>query len=231
MANFFKHVGEYNSKRVVIVQREIPGEAHMCSVIFSQIIPKQYHDDIMKVLESEEGQSASEFVDILNRRQGSNGVNLLQAIAQEGYLKKVPSAQVLVKPNSKSGIRLDELNNILRDVGRGEQAHKQLEQMDRELGYQTNRDLATRTSASDIDSSAINNAPQVNSGAMDNTALAKMNMEQVNRMRVEAQGLLNEADRLEKEAQEMDPSLKPTTKTARKKTAAKNASKKETVSS
>ena len=121
MARFFKHVGEHNSKKVVIVQRAIPEEEHMCSVIYTQIIPSHYHDDVMRVLESAEGQDSDEFWQVLMRRQSSTGSNLLESVAREGYLKKAPANQVIVKTNTKSSIRLDELNRLLRDAGHGEE--------------------------------------------------------------------------------------------------------------
>lgn len=204
MANFFKHVGEFNGKRVVIMQRQLPGEAHMCSVIFSQIIPTHYHDDIMRVLESTEGQASNEFIDVLARRMSSNGRNLLQAINTEGYLKKVPANQVLVKPNSKSSIRLDELNRILMQVGQGDEASERLEKMDRDLGYRDVRETAPTT------------APVVDTGSvLDDSGLARMNLSQATRMRNEAQSLLAEAERLEAEAAQLDPGLAPKPKRSR----------------
>ena len=125
--SFFKHVGVANGKKVIIVQRSLPNEEHMAAVMYSDILPSKYHDDIMKVLESPEGQAAYEFRDILQRRMSSNGSNLLEACSSEGYLKRVSCNAVIVKPNSKSSIRLDELNTLLNQVGRGEQAVKKLE--------------------------------------------------------------------------------------------------------
>jgi len=206
MANFFKHVGEYNSKRVILLQKQLPGEPHMCSVIFSQIIPTHYHDDIMRVLESAEGQAANEFIDVLGRRMSSNGRNLLQAVSTEGYLKKVPTNQVIVKPNSKSSVRLDELNSILAQVGQGEQAARRLEQMDRDLGY---RDSRKQTDAAVVD-------VESDSGVLDDSALARLNLSQAARMRTEAQSLLAEADRIEAEAAILDPNLAKKPKDRRK---------------
>jgi len=132
--SFFKHVGVANGKKVIIVQRSLPNEEHMAAVMYSDILPSKYHDDIMKVLESPEGQAAYEFRDILQRRMSSNGSNLLEACSSEGYLKRVSCNAVIVKPNSKSSIRLDELNTLLNQVGRGEQAVKKLEALDAQQG-------------------------------------------------------------------------------------------------
>jgi hypothetical protein len=53
--SFFKHVGQANNKKVIIVQRQIPGEEHMAAVLYSDILPTRYHDDVMQILESPEG--------------------------------------------------------------------------------------------------------------------------------------------------------------------------------
>jgi hypothetical protein len=129
--SFFKHVGTANgSKKVIIVQRELPGEDHMAAVIYSEIIPSRFHDDIMKVLESPEGQSADDFKSVLERRMFTTGDNMLSALHQEGYIKKIASNNVVVRPNSKSSIRLDELNKLLREMKAGGTAIKALEDMD-----------------------------------------------------------------------------------------------------
>lgn len=200
MAKFFKHVGEHNGKKVVIVEKSIPGEPHMCAVIYTSIIPSKFHDDIMRVLETPEGQAEKEFGMILNRRIGSDGVNILQSIAQEGFLKKAPTNQVIVKPNASSAIRLDELNNLLRQAGEGQEAIQKLEKMERESGFKDNRKLTPQG----------NNPAQAPAtvDALDDSKLAQQYVSQSTRMRAEAASLLAEADRLEEEAQKIDPTIK-----------------------
>lgn len=129
--SFFKHVGTANgTKKVIIVQRTLGGdEQHMASVIYSEIIPSRFHDDIMKVLESDEGQSANEFRDVLQRRYFTNGENMLTSLHSEGYIKKVATNNVIVRPNSKSAIRLDELNKELENLRNGNAAQKILDSM------------------------------------------------------------------------------------------------------
>jgi len=134
--SFFKHVGSVNNKKVIIVQRQLSGEEnHMAVVIYSDIMPSKYHDDVMKVLESDEGQQAYEFRDILERRMMADGMNMLQALSAENYLKRVPAANVMVTPNSKSSIRLDELTKLLNQVGKGPEAVSRLERMENQQGF------------------------------------------------------------------------------------------------
>jgi hypothetical protein len=203
MARFFKHVGEHNGKKVVIVQRTIPEEEHMCSVLYTQIIPTHYHDDIMRVLESAEGQDSNEFWMVLHRRQSQTGTNLLEAVAREGYLKKAPTNQIIVKPNSKSNIRLDELNRLLSDAGQGAEAVRKLEELDRQRGYKDNRKTnAPMPEVIETVSSA--------DGVMTDADIAQLNIKQASEMKAQAEVLLAEATRLEAEAATLDPSLKKT---------------------
>jgi hypothetical protein len=145
--SFFKHVGSVNNKKVIIVQRQLPGEdTHMAAVIYSEIMPTKYHDDVMRVLESDEGQQAYEFRDILERRMMADGMNMLQVLSAENYLKRVPAANVLVTPNSKSSIRLDELTKLLNQVGKGPEAVSRLERMENQQGF-ADPDKAATTDA------------------------------------------------------------------------------------
>jgi hypothetical protein len=133
---FFKHVGKVNSKKVIIVQRSMADENHMACVIYSDIMPSKYHDDVMKLLESHEGQDAYEFKDILERRMMAEGTNMLQALGSEGYLKRVPAANVMVTPNSKSAMKLSELVDLLASVGgKGPDAVSRLERLENQQGF------------------------------------------------------------------------------------------------
>jgi hypothetical protein len=133
--SFFKHVGTVNGKKAIIVQRQLSGdESHMAVVIYSEIMPSKYHDDVMKILESDEGQQSWEFRDILERRMMADGQNMLEALSSEGYLKRVPAANVMVTPNSKSSMRLDELTKLLNEVGKGPDAVARLERMENKQG-------------------------------------------------------------------------------------------------
>lgn len=196
---FFKHVGEHNNKKVVIVQRAIPEEGHMASVVYSEIIPTHYHDDIMRVLESTEGQEADEFWMVLQRRVGTTGMNLLNAIATEGFLKKAPTNQIIVKPNSVSSIRLDELNTLLIEAGQGEEAVRKLEDLERQRGFKDSRKT---------------NAPYAGDVGLSDTDLAELNIKQAEDMKAQAKQLLAEAKRLEAEAKKLNP---PAPKTRGKK--------------
>ena len=45
-----KHIGKHNNRKIVVVFRKVPGEDHLALVVYTDLIPTQIHDDIMKVL-------------------------------------------------------------------------------------------------------------------------------------------------------------------------------------
>ena len=70
-----KHVGKHNQRRVAIVYRKVPDEAHMALVMYTDNLPQMVHDESMKVLESEIGQNAKDLADALVRTPLADGTN------------------------------------------------------------------------------------------------------------------------------------------------------------
>jgi hypothetical protein len=212
-----KHVGRYNNQKVIVLFRKVPGEDHMCLVAYSDSIPSQIHNDVMKVVESAEGQSAEILGDVLGRSVGSDGSQLLQKLHSEGYIKKLPTSQVIMVPNAKSQLRLDELNVLIDQIQAGGESAAKLKDLDDNAGYQNiNKEAVEAIAAVD--------------GALDDEALSKQYLEQ-------AEQYLAEAKRLQEEAYLLNPSLKPKDSTpekapiaAKKSTASKAPARKTTAS-
>ena len=208
-----KHVGKHNQRKVAIVYRTVPSEEHMALVVYTDALPMMVHDEAMKCLESEIGQNAKEFADALFRVTMADGTNCLTTLHKGGWIKKVPTNQVIVTPTAKSTCRLDELNNILAKLEQGEDAAKQLADMDanrgikgakvkegRELG-QPDSDV-TRPAATDI-----------SVGALNDVDIAQQRLDQAKRMEADAKSLLAEAKRLKAEAAELAPAKPKATRT------------------
>lgn len=215
-----KHVGRHNQRKVAIVYRVVPDEEHMALVIYPDSLPQMLHDEAMKCLESEIGQQAKELADALFRTTMSDGQNCLTALHRGGWLKKVPTNQVIVTPNVQSTIRLDELNKILKEMEAGEEAVKKLADIDNNRGMKgvlsEGREVGEPAKTS---SASVNNTSSV----LSDSDLAQQRLEQANRMEAEAKSLLAEAKRLKDEAKSLTPAKKTTnvrtTKTAKKATA------------
>jgi hypothetical protein len=209
---FFKHVGVANNKKVIIIQRQLAGDdAHMAAILYSDILPSRYHDDVMQVLESTEGQQAYEFRDILQRRMMADGNNMLQALSNENYIKRVAQSAVIVKPNSKSSIRLDELNKLLNEAGRGEQAVQKLEAMDASLGLNDDptKSNAARNAAK---VNAINTADGPDTVHFDVPAAAPAATDSTQSMMME---MMKTMQAMQKEIADMNKSAKKSAKAAK----------------
>ena len=50
---FMKHVGKHGDRKVCIVYRQVPGDDHMCLVIYPETLHAHWQDAVQKVLESE----------------------------------------------------------------------------------------------------------------------------------------------------------------------------------
>lgn len=129
-----KHLGRHNNKKVVILYREVPDEVHMCLVVYPETLPLHTQEVVMKALESPTGQASKSFSDVLFRTSFTDGRNALSTLHSEGNIKKINSSQVIVTPNSTSSIRLDELNDILREMEKGEDAIRKLKELDESAG-------------------------------------------------------------------------------------------------
>jgi hypothetical protein len=216
-----KHVGKHNEKKIVLVYRQIPGEEHMCLVLYSDMLPSLVHDEIMKVLESPVGQASKELADAMFRHTMSDGRNCLEVVHKAGYMKKVPTNQVVITPNAKSNVRLDELNNILNEMEKGEDAIKKMADLDKNAGLvgkresrEVGRNPASRSNVTETTNVAV-------SDVLTDSQIAAQRVAQAAKMKLEAQQMLAEAARLEAEAATMTPANDGTTKTTKAKTTKK----------
>jgi hypothetical protein len=112
-----KHVGKMknNGAKIAIAYRTLPGDAYSALVIGTNNLGESYHDSLMSVLQSPEGQSAYELAEILSVRQFPDGSNMLAWLHSRGHLKKVPTDGVLMTPTPQSSVSLDELNQIIAE--------------------------------------------------------------------------------------------------------------------
>jgi len=224
-----KHVGKHNDKRCVIVFRKIPDLEHMALVVYSDLLPRMVHDEVMRALESPQGQEAKELSDVLFRTVMADGHNCLESLHRNGLMKKVPTNQVLVTPTSTSSVRLDELNDILDEMQKGEEAMKRLQDLDANRGM-SGKQAPRRAEIQEIgerrtrEAQGNTSAAEMISGMLSDSDLATQRLEQAAKMEATAQQLLAEAARLKAEAESLNPRAEDagtkTKKTSTKKQAA-----------
>ena len=114
-----KHVGKLkaNGRKVIVAYRVIPKENPPvnCLLLDTAVLKDADHDSIISAVESNAGQSAFEFVEVMARTQLSDGANMLARMHATGMLQKVPMTEVLMTPNTTNTVGLDELNKIIAD--------------------------------------------------------------------------------------------------------------------
>jgi hypothetical protein len=209
---FIKHVGKHGDRKVCILFRQVPGEDHMCLIIYPETIQVVWQDAIQKVLESDVGQQAEQLADALHRSFLPDGRPILETLHQERMIKKVRTSDIIVTPTGSSSIRLDELNKMLNEMKQGEEAVKRLAENDASRGMvapevkraaeskykadQANRALAPTQSLQ---------APA--EGALSDRDIAANMVFQAKKMEQEAKAMITEAARMKKDAQRMDPKV------------------------
>ncbi|CAB4133673.1 hypothetical protein UFOVP257_395 [uncultured Caudovirales phage] len=210
-----KHVGKHNDKRCVIVFRKIPELEHMALVIYSDLLPRMTHDEVMRAVESPQGQEAQDISDVLFRTIMADGTNCLESLHRNGLMKKVPTNQVLVTPTTTSSVRLDELNDILDEMAKGKEAMERLQNLDTNRGYtgkknNTNKNQPRRAEIQEVgerrtrEAQGNTSAADMLSGMLSDADLAAQRLEQAQKMESTAKQLLEEATRLKAEADSLN---------------------------
>ena len=215
MANL-KHIGQVTNTGIkcVVVFREIYDERgnvqdkDHCLVVETDRLPDYAHDDVVRVVESAAGQEASEFFEIANRSYFSDGAPMLQEMHKRGWIKKYPTTNITLTPNRSTGVSLSEVNEVIRKQRTG------MSEQDIRNTMVNDTDQPPRTQTTLDPTQTIDQAVNTGEQVLDDSAIAQGLLSQ-------AETFLAEAERLQAEAYEMDPSLKP--KRGRKKKATANA--------
>ena len=204
-----KHVGRQGDKKVVVVFREVPEEEHMALVVYPDQLQQNLHDDLMNAIQSVKGQEAKDLGNALHGITGTNGRTILNTIHSERFMKKVRTQDILMIPQPNNpGIRLDELNKIIRDLDTGADAAAQLADMDANAGLADPQKKAKGIAAAA--------AATGSNGVLTDEAIAQNLVQQAEQMKAQMATLEAEAARLMEEAQGLNPALKPKAKRGRK---------------
>jgi len=213
---FIKHVGKHGDRKVCILFRQVPGEDHMCLVVYPEVLPAHWQDSIQKALESEVAQQSEELADALHRSFLPDGRPVLGTLHQERMIKKLRTADVIVTPTPNATIRLDELNKMLNDMKQGEEAIKKMAENDASRGLVA-PEVKRKAEAKFKAEQAAKNEPIPSvappalkagqDGALSDRDIAANMLAQAKAMEVNARQLIAEAGRMKKEAEKMDPTV------------------------
>jgi hypothetical protein len=187
-----KHVGRMknNSTRVVVAYRTLPDDAHSALVVATGGLGDSYHDTLMTLVESDNGQQANELAEILSARRFPDGSNMLGYLHSNGHLKKVPTTMVTMTPDNQTTIPLDKLNEIIAQ-------QKGVAVEDLAVNDGSPKTKSTKSKSAEIIVEEKETVP---------TTAAEM--------RSKANSLYKEAAKLRREADELDPPKSKTKKVA-----------------
>lgn len=116
MANL-KHIGRMkkNQRKVVVAYRTVPGDGTSAIVVTTENLMAEEHDTLMKLVESNAGQTANELAEVMARTPLPDGSNMLARFHKTGKMMKVATNEVEMTPDTTTKIGLDELNKMIAD--------------------------------------------------------------------------------------------------------------------
>jgi hypothetical protein len=117
-----KHVGRIKNtgRRCVVVFREIYNDQgdvvdeHNCLVFETESLPDAEHQDLMRIVESDQAQTTGDLFNVLGRSRLGTGEPALSWLSTSNRLRKYPSSNVDLTPDASTIIGLDTLNKIVK---------------------------------------------------------------------------------------------------------------------
>lgn len=195
-----KHVGKLKNTgaKVLVVFRTLPGESNMALVLPTAVLPDQYHDSLIQLVESDAAQDTNEFGEAMFTRYFPDGRPMLQAMQADNRLQKIPTSLITMTPTLNDSIQLDELNAIIA-------AQKNCAVDDLAFLVRGGEKVEKSETIEDTFVETASEEPIQNVEPLTDKDLAKS-------YRSQADALYKEAAKLRKQADELDPPQKKTVK-------------------
>jgi hypothetical protein len=189
-----KHIGKIKNtgSKVIIVFRCLPGDTGNALVLPTATVPDAYHDALIQLVDSDQGQDAYEFGEIMFIRHFPDGRLMLTAMQQDGRLHKVPTSNILVTPTAGHEIPLSELNALI-----AEQKGIALDELPALTSGSPKAKSESPVPVTEPEAAVVNNEPAV----LSDSDLAKS-------FRSQADSMYKEAAKLRKQADDLDPPVK-----------------------
>jgi hypothetical protein len=213
MAQNLKHVGRIKStgRRCMVVFRTLPGDAFSCLIIQTESLEPDYHDQLVRLVETPGAQQANEFSEVLARATFSDGSTMLPSLHVKGLLTKVGTDQVEMVPNMQATILLSELNQVI-----AQQAGISVQDLAIKPTPQDNVQIQELARVKDISPTTGNTEP-IGDQDFGRTTSASVNEEPLSdeslakKFRSDADRLSKEAAELRRQAEELVPTKKKQT--------------------
>jgi len=203
MAKEIKHVGKLKNTgdKVAVVFRTVPGESNNALVLQTATLKDEIHDSLMAMIDSDQAQQTNELGELMFSRTFSDGRPMLQAMQSEGRLRKVPTDNVTMTPTPTSEVNLAQLNTLI-----AEQKGMSVDELYTLVsGAPTKEQVAAQTTVPESTPSQEPIAAPKTDGVLSDSDLAKS-------YRSQADAMYKEAAQLRRQADELDPPKKKTSK-------------------
>lgn len=205
-----KHTGRMikSGAKVLVAFRTLPGESNYALVVPVAQLSDSYHDAIMKLVETDQAQDVFEFGEILFIRSFPDGRPMLQALRADGLLEKVTTDSVLMTPTPNDNIPLHQLNSLI-----AEQKNCAVDDLCTFVSGAPNKSDATVenvASVNELGKDLGEPSKPAKIQAQQNEVLSDKDI--AKGLRSQADALYKEAARLRKEAEELDPTVKKSSK-------------------
>lgn len=200
-----KHIGKLKNTgaKVLVVFRTLPGESNQALVLPVAQLPDAYHDSIMTLIETDEAQQSFELGEIMFTRLFPDGRPMLRAMQADNRLSKMSTDNVIMTPTSSSEIQLDNLNVLI-----AEQKNVAVDDLYTFVKGAPKKDNTVMQNVADV--RELSNTESTKMQASNNSALTDKDI--ARSLRSQADALYKEAARLRRDAEELDPTAKKTTK-------------------
>jgi hypothetical protein len=120
MSTFKKHVGRIRNtdRRCVVVYMEIPGNPENALIVDTDSLPDRFHDPLMDIIDSVEGQQTNQLHTLLVRRiLPGFGMDILNALHSHGFLRPVPIDNVVMYPAPNAPCPLRTIVDFIKGEG------------------------------------------------------------------------------------------------------------------
>ena len=218
-----KHIGKVNNTgtRVVVVFRVVPNEPQNCLVIYSDSLPNVYHDGVMNLVESEQGQQEFELGNYLARRMFVDGNYVLTTLHNGNFIHKMATDNVTMTPGGKQEIPLTALNKLIAEqknvtveqlAGTIDKTQSEIAANDQAASYTGTGSSQTISAniGAGLDDRNFDGGPTLaeNQDGLTNEMLAENILKQSEALAKQVKQLLDESKRLQSEAYDLNPALK-----------------------
>ena len=191
-----KHVGRLiqTKRKVILAFRTLPGDPTYCLVVTTENLESGDHDTLMTLVESNAGQNANEFAEVMSRSPLPDGSNMLAKFHQTGKLMKVSTEEVEMTPDLHTTIKLSTLNETIAS----------------QRGV-TIADLAIKEPGTQTSTTSSPTPTEISSATTDVLSDEQL----ASSYRSQADQLFKEAKRLREQAESLVPTKRATKKSAK----------------